>query len=142
VFSGELDDAGGFVAPVDPKMMWDQTRERSSPGWPEPRSWEFPLDVTVTAVTSAKMESRHVVLQLALHKIHLAVDDQPRVGSARTLGIVSSYVNKSAASVGGVVEATIPDENGHCPTAQEASHRIVLGRFHTNSFGVARLALP
>jgi hypothetical protein len=123
-------------------MMWDQIREGSSPGWPEPRSWEFPLDVTVTAITSAKMESRHVVLRLALHKIHLAVDDQPRVGSARTLGIVSSYVNKSAASVDGVVEAAIPDENGHCPADDDASHHTVLGNFHTNVFGVARLALP
>jgi hypothetical protein len=142
VFSGELDDAGRFVAPVDPKMMWDQIREWSSPGWPESRSWEFPLDVTVTAVTSAKMESRHVVLQLALHKIHLAVDDQPRVGSERTLGIVSSYVDRFAASVDGVVEAAIPDENGHCPADDDASHRTVLGNFHTNAFGVARLALP
>jgi hypothetical protein len=142
VFSGELDDAGRFIVPVDPKMMWDQIRERSSPGWPEPRCWELPLDVTVTAVTSAKMESRHVVLQLALHKIHLAVDDQPRVASERTLGIVSSYVDGSAASVDGVLEAAIPDENGHCPADDDASHRTALGNFHTNAFGVARLALP
>lgn len=142
VFSGELDDAARLIVPVDPKMMWDQIRERSSPGWPEPRCWEFPLDVTVTAVTSAKMESRHVVLQLALHKIHLALDDQPRVASERTLGIVSSYVDGSAASVDGVLGAAIPDENGHCPADDDASHRTALGNFHTNAFGVARLALP
>ena len=141
VVSGATDDAGRFVAVVDLKMMWDQIREWSSPGWPEPRSWEFPLDVAVTADTSGKMESRHVVLQLALHKSHLAVHDQPRVGSERTLGVVSSYVDKSPASVDGVVEAAIP-ENGHCPTDDDASYRTVLGNFHTNAFGVARLALP
>lgn len=142
VFSGELDDAGRVVIPIDPKTMWDQIGERLSPGRPEPRSYDFPMDVTVTDMTNLKTESRRVLLQLARHELHLVVDDQPRVGSARTLGIVSSYVNKSAASVDGVVEAAVPDENGHCPADDDALHRTVLGNFHTNAFGVARLALP
>jgi hypothetical protein len=140
--SGELDDAGRFVAAIDPKMMWDWINKGSLPGWPEPRSWDFVTNVTVTDVAGDKTELRHVVLHLAPHEIHLVVDGQPRVGSERTLGVVSSYVNKSPASLDGVVEATIPDESGHCPAAQDASQRLLLGEFHTNGFGVARLALP
>jgi hypothetical protein len=142
VFSGELDHAGRLVASLDPKVIWDQIAESPSPGWPEPRSYDLPVDVTATDAASVKTESRHVVLRLARHELHLAVDDQPRLGSEQTLGIVSSYVDRSAASVDGVVEATIPDENGHCPADDHASHRTVLGNFHTNAFGVARLALP
>lgn len=142
IFSGELDDTGKIVIPIDPKTMWDQIGEESSPGWPEQRSYDFPVDVTVTNAVSARTESRQVVLQLARHELHLVVDDQPRVGSARTLGIVSSYVNRSAASVDGVVAAAIPDEDGHCPADDDALHSTVLGNFHTNVFGVARFALP
>jgi hypothetical protein len=142
IFSGDLDDAGNVVVPIAPKLMWDQIGESLSPGWPEPRSYDFPVDVTVTNPASAKTESRQVVLQLAHHELHLVVDDQPRVGSARTLDIVSSYLNKSAASVNGLVEAAIPDENGHCPADDDALHPTVLGNFHTNAFGVVRFALP
>jgi hypothetical protein len=142
VFSGELDHAGRLVASLDPKVIWDQIGESPSPGWPEPRSYDFAVEVTVTNAASAKTESRHVVLRVARHELHLAVDDQPRVGSGRTLDIVSSYVDRSGASVDGVVEAAIPDENGHCPADDDTSHRTVLGSFHTNAFGVARLALP
>ena len=142
VFSGELDHAGRLVAPLDPKVIWDHIGESPSPGWPEPRSYDFAVDVTVTNAASVKTESRHVVLRVARHELHLAVDDQPRAGSERTLAIVSSYVDRSAASVDGVVEAAIPDENGHCPADDDALHRTLLGNFHTNTFGVARFALP
>jgi hypothetical protein len=142
VFSGELNHVGRLVVSLDPKIIWDQVGESPSPGWPETRSYDSPVDVTVMDAAGVKTESRHLVLRLARHELHLAVDDQPRVGSERTLGIVSSYVDRSAASVDGVVEAAIPDENGHCQADDDASHRTVLGNFHTNSFGVARFALP
>jgi hypothetical protein len=142
VFSGELDRAGRLIASLDPKVIWDQIGESPSPGWPEPRSYDSPVDVTVTNAASVKTESRHVVLRLARHELHLSVDSLLRPGSERTLGIVSSYVDRSAAAADGVVEAAIPDEDGHCPAVNDASHRTVLGNFHTNAFGVARLALP
>jgi hypothetical protein len=137
--SGELDDDGALVAAIDPKKMWKWIVNGSSPGWQGPRSWDFPVDVTVADIATGRTEVRHVILRLAPQEIHIVIDGPLRVGSEKTLGIVASYVDKSPASVTGAVEATAPDTNGHCSEAQDTTH--VLGEFQTNGFGVARLAL-
>jgi hypothetical protein len=139
---GNLDDSGKFVALIDLKKKWDWLKELPEPGWPGPHSFDFPVDVLVTDGSTGKTESRHIVLQLAQQEIHLYVDDRQAVGSERTFGIVSSYVDRSPASVDGVVEAAIPDANDRCPSDPDEAHRIRLGRFHTNDYGVARFTLP
>src|SRR5260370_5128628 len=61
VFSGELDHAGRLVASLDPKVIWDQIAESPSPGCPDPRSYDLPVDVPATNPASVQTESHHVV---------------------------------------------------------------------------------
>jgi hypothetical protein len=140
--SGRLDDSGKFVALIDLKKKWDWVKETGAPWWQGPHSFDFPVEVMLTDDMTGKTESRHVVLQLAKQEIHLYVNDRQAVGSENTFGIVSSYVDKSPASVDGVVDATISDANGKCVPEPDAAHRISLGSFHTNAYGVARFTLP
>jgi hypothetical protein len=140
--SGRLDNSGKFVALIDLKKKWDWVKETGAPWWQGPHSFDFPVEVMLTDDMTGKTESRHVVLQLAKQEIHLYVNDRQAVGSENTFGIVSSYVDKSPASVDGVVEATISDANGKCVPEPDAAHRISLGSFHTNAYGVARFTLP
>ena len=139
--TGELNDTGRLIATINPRNRWNSLSNAYSPVWPEPRSWDFPADVTVTDMQSGKTELRHVVLQLASHEIHLAVNYM-QAGSERTLGILSSYVDNSPASVDGVVEATVPEESGRCPATPDVSSWMLLGKFRTNAYGVARFTLP
>jgi hypothetical protein len=140
---GKLDDSGRFVVLIDLNKKKDNSfKELLRSEGSGPHFWDFPVDVSLTNSSSRKTESRHVVLHLAKQEIHLYMDDGGTAGSEKTFGIVSSYVDKSPASVDGVVEAAIPGANERCPSNPDASHKISLGSFHTNSYGVARFTLP
>ncbi|MGA3071803.1 MAG: MG2 domain-containing protein [Terracidiphilus sp.] len=139
---GGLDDSGEYVPLIDLKGMWDWLKESGAPWWPSPHSFDFPVYVLLTDSSTGRTESRNVVLHLAQQEIHLYIDDRQAVGSEKTFGIISSYVDKSPASVDGVVEATIPDVDGKCVPEPDAAHRLSLGSFHTNAYGVARFTLP
>jgi hypothetical protein len=139
---GELDDSGKFVALIDLRNMWDSVREFPEPGWPGPQSWDFPVDVSLTDASTGKTESSHIMLRLGKQEIRLSMKDTQAVGSERTFAIVTSYVDRSPASVDGVVEATIADAQGKCRIESDAAHRISLGNFHTNNYGVAQFTLP
>jgi hypothetical protein len=140
--SGRLDDSGKFVVLVDLSKKWDWVKETGAPWWQGSHSYDFPVEVMLTDDLTGKTESRHVVLQLAKQEIHLYVNDRQAAGSENTFGIVSSYVDKLPASVDGVVEATTSDANGRCVLDPDAAHRLSLGNFHTNAYGVARFTLP
>jgi hypothetical protein len=140
--SGNLDKSGKIVVLVDLKKKWDWVKDAGAPWWQGPHSYDFPIEVTLTDNLTGKTESRHVVLQLAKQEIHLYMDAGGVAGSEKSFGIVSSHADKSPVSVDGVVEAVIPDANEKCPSNPDTAHKVSLGAFHTNSYGVTRFTLP
>jgi hypothetical protein len=58
------------------------------------------------------------------------------------LYVTSSYADGTSASVDGFVEAARPNDAGQFDDEPDAAHRVTLGKFHTNRYGVGRVDLP
>ncbi len=107
------------------------------------RFYDSPVTVFLTDASTGRTEQRRFTLRVSLHPIHLYILQYPfPSGFERVVYITSSYADGSPASVDGSIESATPDEAGKFESLPDAAHRIPLGRFHTNRYGVARIVLP
>src|SRR5262249_15308408 len=86
---------------------------------------------------------RRFQLRLSALPIHLYVLNS-RSGSAEAplgLYVTSSYADGTPASVDGDIASFLPSADGECDEQQGAPQHVTLARFHTNHFGVGRVAL-
>ncbi|HXZ28727.1 MAG TPA: MG2 domain-containing protein, partial [Terriglobales bacterium] len=134
---GRFDATGKFVAHISLKREFDDFK---------PSRWQRFLDLDlaayVTDLSTGRTEQRRFQLRLSPQPIHLYVLGAGGSTEAPVVFYVtSSYADGTPASVDGTISAALPNAKEEFDEQPDAAHRVLLGRFHTNRYGVGRVEL-
>lgn len=134
---GELDSGGKFVAPFHLAKDFEDFKESH-----HQRFQDLTLAAYVTDLSSGRTEQRRFKLRLTRQPIHLYLTGESSYSGGSLLYVTSSYADGTPASVTGTIEAARPNAAGEFDDAPDRTHRVPMGKFHTNRLGVARAELP
>ncbi len=134
---GELDGAGKFTAHFSLAERFEDLR----------KSYDFAdisLAAYVTDLSTGRTEQRRFQVRLSHKPVHiyLTTEDPLGRGEPVVVYVTSFYADGTPVSVTGTIEAAQPNDWGELDEDPDAAHRMLIGSFHTNRLGVARVELP
>ncbi len=107
------------------------------------RFYDLPMAAYVTDLSTGRTEQRRFTIRLSAQPIHIYLlpGIQLSTNTPWQLYIMASYADGTPAAVTGTLEGALPNEAGAFDQDPDMVHRRLLGKFHTNRLGVARVEL-
>jgi hypothetical protein len=130
----DVEESGKSVVKIDLKGRFPNVYQRFL---------DLPMAAYVTDLSTGRTEQRRFTLRLSAQPIHVYLfpGGDLNVNSPLHYYVTTSYPDGTPVSATGELEAALPNDAGSFDEHPDAKHRRLLGKFHTNQFGVGRLDL-
>jgi uncharacterized protein YfaS (alpha-2-macroglobulin family) len=136
---GEFDASGRAILPFRLATSFEGLSEARYQ-----RFRDLAMAAYVTDPSSGRTEQRRFKVRVTSEPVHLYLTADSEYSPEQPLRVyvTASYADGTPASVAGILEAARPNDAADFDDEPDAAHRFLMGKFHTNRLGVARLDLP